>query len=179
MIREVCEPIFAKPLNEISFGQFLVQLFRTARQFDMEVQPQLVLLQKTLLDLWETALPFMERWMSEHVGPAAALRELAEHTPELIEQLPRLPSVLLSATRTLKSLERSVVRQGRELENLEKKVANLTRTRRLQRASGAALVVLASVLLFNPARALETGGDLSTTAGLISALVGTLLLLRS
>jgi len=89
-IRTVCEPIFEKPLNEISFGNVLLRLFQTARRFNMEVQPQLVLLQKTLLnieglgrqlypelDLWKTAKPFLERTMSEQLG-ARSLRLRAE-----------------------------------------------------------------------------------------------------
>ena len=89
VIREVCDPIFAKPLNEISFGHFLVTLFRTAADFQMEIQPQLVLLQKTLLyiegvgrelypelDLWETAKPFMQKWMAERTGPLATCAPL-------------------------------------------------------------------------------------------------------
>ena len=103
-IRTVCEPIFEKPLSEISFGHFLVNLFQTARRFDMEIQPQLVLLEKTLLnieglgrqlypqlDLWTTAKPFMERWMREQIGPRMLARRLAENWPALAERLPELP----------------------------------------------------------------------------------------
>ncbi|MVW74554.1 ubiquinone biosynthesis regulatory protein kinase UbiB [Pseudomonas xionganensis] len=98
-IRTVCEPIFEKPLKDISFGQLLLRLFQTARRFNMEVQPQLVLLQKTLLnieglgrqlypdlDLWSTAQPFLERWMRERVSPLHLLRNLqlqAEQVPHL------------------------------------------------------------------------------------------------
>ena len=86
-IRSVCEPIFEKPLKDISFGQVLLRLFQTARQFDMEIQPQLVLLQKTLLnieglgrqiypelDLWNTAKPFLEEWMRQRTGPPGLLK---------------------------------------------------------------------------------------------------------
>ncbi len=103
-IRTVCEPIFEKPLSEISFGHFLLRLFQTARRFDMEVQPQLVLLQKTLLnieglgrmlypqlDLWTTAKPFLERWMSEQIGHRALLRKMKENLPFIVEHLPDLP----------------------------------------------------------------------------------------
>jgi len=193
VIREVCEPIFAKPLNEISFGHFLVQLFQAARQFNMEVQPQLVLLQKTLLyieglgrelypelDLWETAKPFMEEWMVEHVGPAAALREVAAHAGEILERLPELPAALLSANTRLRSLERSVKEQSRELNRLEGRLSRVSRGRLAGRMSGAALLVMAGVLLFNPlSESLANGADLSTTAGLASALLGSVLLLRA
>ncbi|MCJ8168299.1 ubiquinone biosynthesis regulatory protein kinase UbiB [Atopomonas sediminilitoris] len=98
-IRSVCEPIFERPLKDISFGQLLLRLFQTARRFNMQVQPQLVLLQKTLLnieglgrqlypdlDLWSTAQPFLERWMRERVSPVQLLRNLqaqAEQVPHL------------------------------------------------------------------------------------------------
>jgi len=193
VIREVCEPIFAKPLNEISFGQFLLQLFQTAREFDMEIQPQLVLLQKTLLyieglgrelypqlDLWQTAKPFMERWMTEHLGPAAALREFAEHAPALLDQLPELPGALLSAVSRLKSLERTSRRHASSLALLQAEVTRVTRRRRIQRVSGTALLIVAALLLFEPiAQSLNNGDDLGTSAGLVSALAGALLLLRS
>lgn len=106
-IRTVCEPIFEKPLNEISFGHVLLRLFQTARRFNMEVQPQLVLLQKTLLnieglgrqlypelDLWTTAKPYLERWMSEQMGFRAALRSLQRNAPEWAEKLPEIPALL-------------------------------------------------------------------------------------
>ena len=193
VIREVCEPIFAKPLSEISFGNFLVQLFQAARHFNMEIQPQLVLLQKTLLyieglgrelypelDLWETAKPFMEGWMVEHVGPAAALREVAAHAGELLERLPELPSALLSANLRLKTLERSFKLQSRELKRLDQRLAKIDRSSTIKRISGAGLLVLAGLLLFNPlAESLAAGAELTTSAGLASALLGSLLLLRA
>ena len=106
-IRSVCEPIFEKPLKEISFGQLLLRLFQTARRFNMEVQPQLVLLQKTLLnieglgrqlypelDLWRTAKPFLEQWMEEQVGARAMLRTLKDDMPYLVEKLPEMPGLI-------------------------------------------------------------------------------------
>ena len=192
VIKEVCEPIFAKPLNEISFGVFLVKLFDTARRFDMEIQPQLVLLQKTLLyieglgrelypelDLWETAKPFMERWMADHVGPAAALREFAEHAPALIAQLPRLPALMARMGTQLRHLERAVDRQGDHLRAVEKRMDKLDRRSRVRRASGVALILAASVLLWAPiSQSLQAGNELSTLAGLASAALGSLLLVR-
>lgn len=106
-IRTVCEPIFEKPLAEISFGHVLINLFNTARRFEMEVQPQLVLLQKTLLyieglgrqlypelDLWKTAKPFLERWMNEQLGWRAVVRSVKENAPYWAEKLPELPNLL-------------------------------------------------------------------------------------
>ena len=103
-IRSVCEPIFDRPLKDISFGKTLLRLFQTARRFEMEVQPQLVLLQKTLLnveglgrqlnpdlDLWTTAKPFLERWMQEQVGWRALIREVKSEAPGWASILPRLP----------------------------------------------------------------------------------------
>ncbi|MFC1589776.1 ubiquinone biosynthesis regulatory protein kinase UbiB, partial [Pseudomonadota bacterium] len=108
--RSVCEPIFERPLNEISFGQLLLRLFQTARRFNMEVQPQLVLLQKTLLnieglgrqlypelDLWTTAKPFLERWMNEQVGTKAMLHGLKENLPYIVEKMPELPMLVYEA----------------------------------------------------------------------------------
>jgi ubiquinone biosynthesis protein len=109
-IRTVCEPIFEKPLKDISFGHFLLGLFQTARRFNMEVQPQLVLLQKTLLnveglgrqlypelDLWSTAQPFLENWMRGRIGPAGLLKSLKIRLPEWIEQSPEMPQLVHDA----------------------------------------------------------------------------------
>ncbi|AHE68365.1 2-polyprenylphenol 6-hydroxylase [Legionella oakridgensis ATCC 33761 = DSM 21215] len=106
-IRMVCEPIFEKPLKDISFALVVLQLFQVARRFQMEVQPQLVLLQKTLLaieglgrqlypelDLWLTAKPFLEKWLREQVGPKALLKNLRENLPFFVEQLPHMPRLL-------------------------------------------------------------------------------------
>ncbi len=113
-IRSVCEPIFEKPLKEISFGQLLLRLFQTARRFNMEVQPQLVLLQKTLLnieglgrqlypdlDLWKTAKPFLEKWMEDQVGARAMFRNIKEDMPYLIEKMPEMPGLIYKSMRVL------------------------------------------------------------------------------
>jgi len=107
-MRAVCEPIFERPISDISFGQLLVYLFQTAGRFDMEVQPSLVLLQKTLLNieglgrqlypdlnLWETAQPFLEEWLQERYSPQSMLKRLQRHAPSWIEQFPLLPGGLL------------------------------------------------------------------------------------
>ncbi len=106
-IRSVCEPVFNKPLKDISFGTVLLRLFQTARQFDMEVQPQLMLLQKTLvqieglgrmlypeLDLWETGLPVLRAWVREQSGPRATIRRLRRELPDLRYTLEKLPTAL-------------------------------------------------------------------------------------
>jgi ubiquinone biosynthesis protein len=117
-IRSVCEPIFERPLKDISFGQLLLRLFQTARRFNMEVQPQLALLQKTLLnieglgrqlypelDLWKTAKPFFERWMEEQVGAASMFTALRENIPHLLEKLPEMPGLIYAATRKFAECE--------------------------------------------------------------------------
>ena len=106
-IRAVCEPIFDKPLKDISFGKLLLRLFQTSRRFNMQIQPQLVLLQKTLLnieglgrdldpdlDLWATAKPFLERWMSEQVGWRALIRQVQEEAPFWSATLPQIPRLI-------------------------------------------------------------------------------------
>jgi ubiquinone biosynthesis protein len=106
-IRAVCEPQFDRALKDISLGQVLMRLFQTSRRFNVEIQPQLVLLQKTLLnieglgrqldpelDLWDTARPFLERWMLEQVGPQKLLKELRDQAPRYAKMLPDLPRLL-------------------------------------------------------------------------------------
>ncbi len=106
-IRAVCEPIFARPLKEIYFGKLLLRLFQTSRRFNVEIQPQLVMLQKTLLnieglgrdldpdlDLWQTAKPFLERWMSEQVGWRGLLRTVRHEAPFWAQTLPAIPRLL-------------------------------------------------------------------------------------
>jgi ubiquinone biosynthesis protein len=106
-IRAVCEPIFARPLKEIYFGKLLLRLFQTSRRFNVEVQPQLVMLQKTLLnieglgreldpdlDLWRTAKPYLERWMGEQVGWRGLMRTLRQEAPFWAATLPQLPRLV-------------------------------------------------------------------------------------
>ena len=106
-IRAVCEPYFDRPLKEISLGMVLMRLFQTSRRFHVEIQPQLVLLQKTLLnieglgrdldpelDLWNTAKPFLEKWMLEQVGPKKLLQQLKAEAPMYAKLLPQLPRLM-------------------------------------------------------------------------------------
>lgn len=133
-IRSVCEPIFERPLKEISFGQLLLRLFQTARRFNMEVQPQLVLLQKTVLnieglgrqlypdlDLWVTAKPFLEKWMEEQVGAKAMLRNLKEELPYLLEKLPEMPNLLHDALKRAADGE-AAKQQLRELKEIRDEI---------------------------------------------------------
>ncbi|MBU0589363.1 MAG: ubiquinone biosynthesis regulatory protein kinase UbiB [Gammaproteobacteria bacterium] len=106
-IRSVCEPYFDRPLKEISLGMVLMRLFQTSRRFHVEIQPQLVLLQKTLLnieglgrdldpelDLWHTAKPFLEKWMLEQIGPKKLIEQLKDQAPRYAKLLPELPRLL-------------------------------------------------------------------------------------
>lgn len=106
-VRTVCEPIFSKPLEDISFAQVISRLFEAARRFNVEIQPQLLLLQKTLvnveglgrelyprLDLWQTGRPVLRRWMDEQVGPRAVLESVRENLPQLREALRELPGAV-------------------------------------------------------------------------------------
>ncbi|MDY6955481.1 MAG: ubiquinone biosynthesis regulatory protein kinase UbiB [Pseudomonadota bacterium] len=117
VIRTLCEPILFRPFKDIHLDQLLLRLFEIARRFDMEVQPQLVLLQKTLvqieglgrqlypdLDLWSTAKPFMERWMREQLGPRGIYREFKERLPDLAQRLPLLPLTLDHALQAVTEL---------------------------------------------------------------------------
>jgi ubiquinone biosynthesis protein len=108
-IRSVCEPIFNKPLKEISFGKLLIRLFQTSRQFNMEIQPQLTMLQKTLLnveglgrdldpnlDLWQTASPFLETWLKKEMGPKKIIGDIKKELPHFLSLAPRVPSLIKS-----------------------------------------------------------------------------------
>jgi len=111
-IRAVCEPIFDKPLKEISFGRVLLRLFQTSRRFGVEIQPQLTMLQKTLLnveglgrdldpelDLWKTARPYLERWMSEQIGWRSVVQNLKKELPNWGKILPQMPRLLYQELR--------------------------------------------------------------------------------
>lgn len=127
-IRSVCEPIFEKPLKDISFGLLLLRLFQTARRFDMVVQPQLVLLQKTLLnieglgrqlypelDLWQTAKPFLENWFKDRMGAKAKIKKLVEQFPELAAQFPEIPGLVFKALEDAGQVKAQIQTHNREL----------------------------------------------------------------
>jgi ubiquinone biosynthesis protein len=161
-IRAVCEPIFARPLRDISFGRLLLRLFQTARRFHMEIQPQLLLLQKTLfnieglgrrlypeLDLWQTAKPYLERWMREQLGPRALLRRLRRELPKWWRLLPESPGTLLELLRRAQAGELELRWKSAELDRLRRELQAHHR-RLLLAATGAALVVSAAVILAAP-----------------------------
>ena len=158
-IRTVCEPIFERPLKDISFGHLLLRLFQTARRFHMEVQPQLVLLQKTLLnieglgrqlypdlDLWQTAKPFLEHWMSEQVGFRSLIKGIVRNAPQWAEKLPEIPILLHDV---LKRAQQGELRSDKATEAQMKRLRTELRTanRRTFRAIvGAAFIISAALL---------------------------------
>jgi len=156
-IRSVCEPIFEKPLKEISFGQLLLRLFQTARRFNMEVQPQLVLLQKTLLnieglgrqlypdlDLWKTAKPFLERWMEEQVGARALFRNLKDDLPYLIEKMPEMPGLVYKSLKAYADGEYHL-KQINEIQKIRDEL-NQNHQRTLIVITGSSMLIAASVI---------------------------------
>ena len=158
-IRTVSEPIFDRPLKDISFGGFLLTLFQTARRFNMEVQPQLVLLQKTLLnieglgrqldpelDLWKTAKPFLESWMRERVGPWSVIKRIKHYIPRWADQTPDLPNLVYGLLRKANSGEIAVQLHKQEMERLRREIRRANR-RSFHAVVGAALIVSAAVLL--------------------------------
>jgi ubiquinone biosynthesis protein len=152
-MRAVCEPVFERPISDISFGQLLVYLFRTARRFDMEVQPSLVLLQKTLLNieglgrqlypelnLWDTAQPFLEKWVEERYSPQSLLRRLQRHAPSWLEQLPQLPDVVLDNLQHARELEHRAAEQQNRLDRLRQHARDRTRQQRRQLLAAVACI---------------------------------------
>lgn len=157
-IRSVCEPIFARPLKDISFGQLLLRLFQTARRFNMEVQPQLVLLQKTLLnieglgrelypdlDLWESAKPILERWMKDKLGWKAAVKTLQQEAPHWAETLPQMPRMLHDLSKKAQEGKLHVNLSSRDMDKLRREIRESS-YRTAAATSGAAFVVGAAVI---------------------------------
>ena len=184
-IRSVCEPIFEKPLKEISFGQVLLGLFQTARRFNMEVQPQLVLLQKTLLnieglgrqlypelDLWKTAKPFLEGWMKERMGPKAVYRSIKQQAPDWLEKMPHLPQLVFDALNQVRRLDDN---RARDLRSYAAARDELERRHRPTRYLGGALILLA--VISGNDQAMEWLSSISA-ASWIAAGVGLYLVVR-
>lgn len=155
-IRTVCEPIFNKPLSEISFGHVLVNLFNTARQFNMEVQPQLVLLQKTLLyieglgrqlypqlDLWQTAKPFLENWVKEQMGVKAVFNKIKANLPFWNEKLPEMPDLIYDYLKTSRD------NQAQQTQLMQSMLINQTKNsqRVIYTLVIATTVIVSSILL--------------------------------
>ena len=153
VIRRVCDPFFQKPIKDISFGIVLLELFDTARRYNMEVQPQLVLLQKTLiniegmgrqiypdLDLWETAAPFMERWMKDRIGVAGLIKRISEKAPRWLDQLPEIPDLAYDAMVEILDLAVQNRAQIATLTEVKQALQEQTRRAKYQRLGGLALI---------------------------------------
>ncbi|MDD5034516.1 MAG: ubiquinone biosynthesis regulatory protein kinase UbiB [Methylococcaceae bacterium] len=184
-IRSVCEPIFEKPLKEISYGALLLRLFQVARRFDMSVQPQLVLLQKTLLnieglgrdlypdlDLWKTAKPFLENWFRQQVGPQAVYTKLRGHLPEWAQQWPEMPGLIHDALSKAVNGKMELRLDGREFDKLREEM-HRNRQRTVAAIAGAALSISAALLA--GMRPVEIP-DISLVSGFLGGL-GVILLL--
>ena len=189
-IRSVCEPIFAKPLKEISFGQLLLRLFQTARRFNMEVQPQLVLLQKTLLnieglgrqlypdlDLWQTAKPILEQWMKEKASPQAAFKTLQQEAPNWLHTLPTLPRLIQDIGQQVQGGKLKMQLSSKDLEKIQQEIRTSSQ-RTTMTISGAAFIIAAAII-----KALD-GGEATMFAEIpllsyLLGLLGLLLLLSS
>lgn len=135
-IRAVCEPIFERPLKDISFGQLLMRLFQAARRFNINIQPQLILLQKTLLniegvgrqlypdlDLWAAGAPFLEKWLKQQVGVRAFFRKVRDNIPYWSEKLPEMPGLVYDVLNEIRQ-EKEELRFARHLDNKDKNVGS-------------------------------------------------------
>jgi len=162
-MRSVCEPIFEKPLKDISFGVLLVQLFRTAGRFNMQVQPSLVLLQKTLLnveglgrelypelDLWTTALPYLENWNKKRLQPKTVFNALKENIPDWIEQLPHLPQLWLDSMAQQGQQQKQMLQITQELHQLQTHQQQLNKTRGRQKLISGLLALVLALALTHP-----------------------------
>ncbi|MFK7995090.1 MAG: ubiquinone biosynthesis regulatory protein kinase UbiB [Granulosicoccus sp.] len=159
-VRAVCEPIFDKPLSEISFGHVLLQLFHVARRFEMEVQPQLVLLQKTLLnieglgrqlypelDLWATGKPFLQRWVLKANNPQTLIKRFVDQAPAILKAMPEMPLLVHDFLQLQNQAARvgatGMAKSGMLLQNSQMQQSALSLRRSI---TGASLVILAGLL---------------------------------
>ena len=162
-VRTVCEPIFNKPLAEISFAQVLMRLFRVAQRFDVEVQPQMILLHKTLfnieglgrqlypeLDLWKTAQPVLKQWMDEQIGGRAMLKDVRENLPQLREALRELPGILNSVGEQVAEGRIHFNLQSPELREIRKQLDGQRRQRYWLTAAATSAVTGALVMTLGP-----------------------------
>jgi ubiquinone biosynthesis protein len=177
-IRTVCEPIFQKPLSEISFAQVLMGLFETAQRFGISVQPQLLLLHKTLLqieglgrqlypqlDLWKTAQPIMKSWMRERISPIAMLKRLRAQLPEISEAITVLPQLLHQAIQRASDGKLDLPVQDRDAEKMRHELR--ASSKRRDYAILSAAIVLSGILWFALAEEPFWPGIVVTTGGLL------------
>ena len=170
-VRAVCEPIFDKPLSEIMFGDVLLQLFHVARRFEMEVQPQLVLLQKTLLnieglgrqlypdlDLWATGKPFLQRWALKSTNPQAVIKRFVDQAPALLKAMPEMPMLVHDYLKLANHNASSLINDtgGNTIASHDRSMQRSSLALR-RSITGASLVIVAGLL--GAASMLASGGD--------------------
>ncbi|MGE8286453.1 MAG: AarF/UbiB family protein, partial [Stenotrophomonas sp.] len=178
-VRAVCEPYFTRPLSQISLAEVLVKLFRTAQRYQLTLQPQLILLQKTLLniegvgrqldpqlDIWAVAKPVLERILRERYSPRRALRELAKRLPEIMTQAPDMPALLHSWLRQQVEGKHELAMRSQDIVSLNETLRRMQR-RVVTAVTGVGLVVV-SALLYG----LQTGGPLLASVPLWSWITG-------
>jgi len=178
-IRTVCEPIFNKPLSEISFARVLMRLFRVAQRFDVEIQPQMILLHKTLfnieglgrqlypqLDLWKTAHPVLKRWMDEQIGGRALLKDLRENLPQFRDAMRELPAIIQNLGEQAAEGRMNFRLQSPELRQIQKQLAAQQRQRYW--LTTAATAVVSGTLILTLGSIPEFGWSL-IAAGAIAA----------
>ena len=188
-VRTVCEPIFQKPLAEISFGKVLINLFATARRFNMEVQPQLVLLQKTLLnieglgrqlypslDLWQTAHPYLERWLKNRFHTKTLYRELKRYGPEWMEKFPELPMQVFRNLENLQALTAlaPILQQAATDYTTQKKTIQKKQGRKYWYRSVLSIACLAGAIAFSwpSITSINSDADSALNISIVLAIVG-------
>jgi ubiquinone biosynthesis protein len=187
-IRTVCEPIFQLPIKEISYGKLLLRLFQTAQRFNMEVQPQLVLLQKTLLniegmgrelypdlDLWVTAKPFLQRWMDEQAGVRSLFNNAKTNLPKFIEQLPHMPVMINDVIKQMHDNQLNMQMESQQLEQIRKEIKDANR-RMVLTLSGSALLITAVLTSTSLNTSVSTAVTNLSPVSLVVGIVGIVLL---
>lgn len=185
-IRTVCEPIFQLPIKEISYGKLLLRLFQTAQRFNMEVQPQLVLLQKTLLniegmgrelypdlDLWVTAKPFLQRWMDEQAGIRSLLNNAKTNLPKFVEQLPHMPVMINEVIKQLHDKQlnaQSHLSEPQQLAQIRKEIKEANQ-RTTMTIAGSALLI-ASIASNTPLLPVSFFSWMAASVGLVLIVYG-------
>ena len=161
-IRSVCEPIFQRPIAEISFGNLLLSLFQTAQRFDMEVQPQLILLQKTMLnieglgrelypdlDLWVTAKPFIQQWMDEQVGIHSLLNGAKKNIPKMLKNFPEMPNLIHDVLQQINQQQLKIQCESQQLTQLRQEMQQANQRNRFAIVGGT-LLIAASISTMAP-----------------------------